>query len=261
MTKHVRFSLRAGARPTTPDTDASVRYGILEEETIRETSAFSAQPNGTTHQLADVRLLPPSWPSSIVCVGRNYAKHAAELGNEPPSEPIIFFKPHSSLLADGDEIVYPAISKLVSFEGELGAVIGKRARHVSAGDAMSFVFGYTCVNDVTARDLQRKDKQWTRAKGFDTFGPMGPWIVPRDEVSLDQVRVRTTVDGVREQDAPISDMLFSLADIIAYVSSFMTLEPGDLIATGTPPGVAGMERGSTVRVELTGVGALENKLV
>jgi 2-keto-4-pentenoate hydratase/2-oxohepta-3-ene-1,7-dioic acid hydratase in catechol pathway len=211
-------------------------------------------PNGA-------RLLPPCVPSKIVCVGRNYAEHAKELGNEVPAEPTIFLKPPSSLIASGDVIVYPRISQRLDYEGELGVVIGQRARNVKSSDAAGYILGYTCVNDVTARDLQRKDGQWTRGKGFDTFCPVGPCIVPRDEVDLDGLRVRTFVDGEKKQDASITEMIFSVGDIIAYVSGFMTLEPGDLIATGTPSGVGPLQPGSQVRIEIDGVGVLENTVV
>jgi 2-keto-4-pentenoate hydratase/2-oxohepta-3-ene-1,7-dioic acid hydratase in catechol pathway len=206
----------------------------------------------------DGRLLPPCVPSKIVCVGRNYAEHAKELGNEVPAEPTIFLKPPSSLIASGDVIVYPRLSERLDYEGELGVVIGRRARHVKSSDAAAYILGYTCVNDVTARDLQRKDGQWTRGKGFDTFCPVGPCIVRRDEVDLAGLRVQTFVDGEKKQDASITEMMFSVDDIIAYVSGFMTLEPGDLIATGTPSGVGPLQPGSQVRIEIDGVGVLEN---
>jgi 2-keto-4-pentenoate hydratase/2-oxohepta-3-ene-1,7-dioic acid hydratase in catechol pathway len=207
---------------------------------------------------AGAMLLPPCVPSKIVCVGRNYAEHAKELGNEVPAEPTIFLKPNSSLLGSGGVIVYPRLSQRLDYEGELGVVIGRRARNVKSTDAAAYILGYTCVNDVTARDLQRKDGQWTRGKGYDTFCPVGPCLVPRDEIDSASLRVRTFVNGEKKQDAPISEMMFSVDDIIAYVSAFMTLEPGDLIATGTPSGVGPMEPGSEVRIEIDGVGALEN---
>jgi len=196
-----------------------------------------------------------------VCVGRNYPEHARELGNEPPKEPLIFLKPPSSLIASGDSIVYPALSERVDFEGELGVIIGKRARHVKAADAASYVLGYTCVNDVTARDLQKKDGQWTRGKGFDTFCAVGPSMTPREDVDEATLTVRTYVDGEKKQEAPVSEMMFSVDAIISYVSEFMTLEPGDLIATGTPPGVGPLRPGSQVRVEIDGVGVLENAVI
>lgn len=196
-----------------------------------------------------------------MCVGRNYAEHAKELGNEVPSEPLIFLKPPSSLIAHGDSIVYPSISKNVHFEGELGVIIGKQARHVRREDAMQYVAGYTCLNDVTARDIQRKDVQFTRGKGFDTFCAVGPWMVAAAEVDLNSLRVITRVDGEVKQDGPITDMLFPVDAIIAFVTACMTLEPGDLIATGTPPGVGPMLPGQTVEVEIPGIGLLRNPVV
>ncbi len=207
------------------------------------------------------RLLPPCWPTKIVCVGRNYSEHARELGNEVPAEPLIFLKPTTSLIASGDSIVYPALSQRVDFEGELGLVVSKRARNVKPADAWDYILGFTCVNDVTARDLQKKDGQWTRGKGFDTFCAVGPCLVTRDAVDFSSLRVRTFVDGELKQDGAVTDMIFSVNDIIAYISEFMTLEPGDLIATGTPPGVGPLRVGSTVRVQIDGIGGLENTVV
>jgi 2-keto-4-pentenoate hydratase/2-oxohepta-3-ene-1,7-dioic acid hydratase in catechol pathway len=210
---------------------------------------------------AGARLLPPCAPSKIVCVGRNYAEHAKEMNMEIPSEPTIFLKPPTSLIAAGDPIIYPRLTERLDYEGELGVVISRRARKVKAADAQAYILGYTPVNDVTARDLQRKDGQWTRGKGFDTFCPVGPYIVPRDEVDAGALRVRTFVDGEKKQDAAIAEMIFNVNDIIAFVSAFMTLEPGDLIATGTPSGVGPLQPGSKVRVEIEGVGALENTVI
>ncbi len=228
----IRYSLNRDIAPTTPDT-ADVRYA--EAGSI---------------DLKTVRLLPPCAPTKIVCVGRNYPEHARELGNEVPAEPLIFLKPPSSLIAGGDAIVYPTLSERVDFEGELGVVIGRRARNVSAASAMDYVLGYTCVNDVTARDLQRKDGQWTRGKGFDTFCAAGPWMIPRDELPLDGLRVVTRLDGAVKQDGWVGDMMFPVSVIVAYVSAFMTLEPGDLIATGTPPGVGPCSPGLSFRSKL-----------
>jgi 2-keto-4-pentenoate hydratase/2-oxohepta-3-ene-1,7-dioic acid hydratase in catechol pathway len=241
--KIIRYSLNAKTPSTATDSDPEVKRG-----------EFSALPAGA-------RLLPPCSPSKIVCVGRNYAEHAKELGNEVPQEPLLFLKPPSSLIASGDAIVYPKLSQRVDFEGELGVVIGKRARHVTAANAQSHILGYTCVNDVTARDLQKKDGQWTRGKGFDTFCAVGPYLIPREEADFDSFRVRTIVDGDTKQDGSVKDMLFSVNDIIAYVTSFMTLEPGDLIATGTPPGVGPLEVGSTVKIDIAGLGVLENTVI
>jgi 2-keto-4-pentenoate hydratase/2-oxohepta-3-ene-1,7-dioic acid hydratase in catechol pathway len=183
------------------------------------------------------------------------------LGNEVPSEPLIFLKPPSSLIGNGDSIVYPRISKNVHYEGELGVIIGKRARHVPPGNALEYVRGYTCLNDVTARDIQRKDVQFTRGKGFDTFCAVGPWMVPANEFDLEHARVTTRLDGIVKQDAPLTDMIFGVNAIIAFIAGFMTLEPGDLIATGTPSGVGALSPGSVVEVEITGIGVLQNSVV
>lgn len=254
MTRYVRFAKDPAVPVTAPDTHPGVLRGVVEGDRI-------VTPGGETALLAQVRLLPAVSPSKIVCVGRNYAEHAKELGNAVPTEPLIFLKPPSSLNAHGAPVVYPAISQLLSYEGEVGVVIGRRARHIRAEQAMDYVAGYTIVNDVTARDLQKKDGQWTRGKGFDTFCPVGPWWVPKEEVEFESLRVITRVSGEVRQDAPVTDMIFNVGVILQFVSEFMTLEPGDLIATGTPPGVGAMGAGDTVSVEIPGLGLLENPVV
>ena len=205
-------------------------------------------------------LVPDLAPSKIVCVGRNYVEHAKELGNEVPTEPLLFLKPPSSLVGAGEAIVYPRLSQRVDFEGELGVIIGKTARRVKRADAFDYVLGYTCVNDITARDLQKKDGQWTRGKGFDTFCAVGPRLVLRDALDLAGLRVRTLLNGAVKQDAAITDLIFPIDFVIEYITQFLTLEPGDLIATGTPPGVGPMQAGDVVRVEIAGIGALENRV-
>jgi 2-keto-4-pentenoate hydratase/2-oxohepta-3-ene-1,7-dioic acid hydratase in catechol pathway len=261
MTKHVRFSPNRNTWPTAPDGSPLVRFGVADGDTVYETSSMWTTEAIEEYNLGDVRLLPPVWPSKIVCVGRNYVDHAKELGNPVPVEPLLFYKPVSSLIAANDNIVYPALSELVSFEGELGVVIGRQARHIPKEQAIDYVYGYTIVNDITARDLQKKDGQWARAKGFDTFCPTGPWIVPRNQVEFDSLRIQTWVNGEQKQNGSVRDMIFSVGDIIAYITQFQTLEPGDLIATGTPPGVGPIQPGDTVRVEISGIGALENKVI
>jgi len=179
-----------------------------------------------------------------------------------PEEPLLFLKAPSAVIAVEDKIELPSASQQVEHEGELGVVIGRLTRKLSeSDDPLSYVFGYTCVNDVTARDLQRKDGQWTRGKGFDTFCPIGPWIVRRDDVVFEDLRVRTLLDGEVKQDGSVQEMIFSVGAIIAFVTQFMTLEPGDLIATGTPSGVGPMQAGSTVSVEINGIGVLQNRVV
>jgi len=254
MTKHIRFSLDRSIEPTAPDGSAGVLYGTLDGNTVRG-------PEGTLYPLDQVRLLPPCSPSKIVCVGKNYADHAAEFDSAPPEEPIIFLKPPSGLIAHRDCIVYPPISKRVDYEGELGVVIGRRARNVNREEALDYVLGLTCVNDVTARDLQKKDGQWTRGKGFDTFCAVGPWIVPLSEVSIADLRVRTFVGDEKKQDAAVRQMIFDVPRIIEFITEFMTLLPGDLIATGTPAGVGPLQPGSVVRVVIEGVGELENTVI
>ncbi len=214
---------------------------------------------GEPQLLADVTLLAPATPSKIVCVGRNYAAHAAELGNEVPDEPLIFLKPPSSLNRPDGDVVYPAISQRVDHEGELALVIGRRSRNLAEADAMAAIFGYTVANDVTARDLQKQDKQWTRGKGFDTFAPVGPWI----DTDFDPTnrQVRCLVNGEVRQDASTADLIFSIGRVLAFVTRFMTLEPGDLVLTGTPEGVGPVQPGDVMTVEVEGLGVLSNRVV
>lgn len=199
-------------------------------------------------------LRAPVCPSKIVCIGRNYAAHAKELGHEVPAEPLMFFKPPSSILDPGASVVLRAESEKVEHEAELGVIIGKRASGISREEALSYVFGYTCINDVTARDLQKKDGQWARAKGFDTFCPVGPWI----ETDLDpsDLHIRCLVDDDVRQDGRTSQMLFDVPTLIEYVSRAFTLEPGDLLATGTPEGVGPLLAGNRVTVAIEKIGDL-----
>lgn len=213
--------------------------------------------SGDSLDLSEVKLLAPVVPSKVVCVGRNYREHAAELGNKMPDEPLLFLKAPSAVIASGERIELPRASEQVEHEGELGVVIGRVASKVSS-DPLSYVFGYTCVNDVTARDLQRKDVQFTRGKSFDTFCPAGPWI----ETDLDpaNVSVETRLNGEVKQKGNTADMAFPVAFLISYISEIMTLYPGDLIATGTPAGVSRMKHGDTVEVEAGGIGVLRNEV-
>ena len=198
-------------------------------------------------------------PSKIICVGRNYAEHAKELGNKIPDQPLLFFKPPSSLIGDGDPIQLPSASKQVEHEGEIGIVMGKSLRRADNAATLDAVAGLTCVNDVTARDLQRSDGQWTRAKGFDTFCPVGPRIVPlADLPPLDELEVICRVNGEERQHGYVRQMAFDIPTILAYISQIMTLEPGDLVATGTPAGVGPLHSGDRVEVEIPGVGSLSN---
>jgi 2-keto-4-pentenoate hydratase/2-oxohepta-3-ene-1,7-dioic acid hydratase in catechol pathway len=211
--------------------------------------------------LAEAKLLAPVHPSKIVCVGRNYREHAAELGNEVPSEPLLFFKPPSSLLAPNDKIRRPRLSQRVDYEGELGVVIGKKCYQLADDDDVRpFILGYTCINDVTARDLQNKDGQWTRAKGFDTFCPVGPLVT--DEIDpWAGVGVETRVNGEVRQQGNTRDFIFALDVMVRYISQVMTLLSGDLIATGTPKGVGPVIAGEVVEVSVEGVGTLRNPVV
>ncbi|MEV6240938.1 fumarylacetoacetate hydrolase family protein [Lentzea sp. NPDC051838] len=211
---------------------------------------------GRKWPLADVRLLAPILPTKIIGIGRNYADHAAELGNEVPSEPLVFLKPNTSVIGPNVEIKIPAASERVDFEGELAVIIGQPCREVSKAKAMSVVMGYTIANDVTARDLQRKDVQFTRAKGFDTFCPMGPFI--ETEFDPSDVRVVTELDREVKQDGRTSLMVHDIPSLIEYVSGVMTLLPGDVILTGTPAGVGPMKAGQTVSVTVDGLGTLTN---
>ncbi|HXE76550.1 MAG TPA: fumarylacetoacetate hydrolase family protein [Candidatus Xenobia bacterium] len=252
MDKYCRFDAGDGAR-----------YGVVEGERVLQLTAapwVGGTPMGAVHDLRAVRLLAPCEPTKIVCIGRNYREHAAELGNEPPKEPLIFLKPPSAVIGPGDAIVYPRISKRVDHEGELGIVIGRRCRRLQAGEnPLDNVFGYTCVNDVTARDLQKADVQFTRGKGFDTFCPMGPVIVRGMDAS--DLAVETYVNGEPRQAGRTSEMIFGLDAIMRFIVGVMTLEPGDVIATGTPSGVGPLKPGDVVEVVVEGIGRLRNPVV
>ena len=221
--------------------------------------ADDAVAPGLRKPLAGVALLAPCLPSKIVCVGRNYAEHAGEMGNDVPKEPLLFFKPPSAVLDPNAAIVYPRQSARVDFEGELGVVMGRRCRNILRAAALDYVLGYTVVNDVTARDLQNSDGQWARAKGFDTFAPIGPWIV--SDLDWRNVQISTRLNGDLKQEASTLSMIFDVPALIEYISAAFTLEPGDVIATGTPSGVGPMSPGDTVTVEIEGLGALTNPIV
>ncbi|GAA4483258.1 fumarylacetoacetate hydrolase family protein [Microbacterium panaciterrae] len=244
--------------------DDGIKYGILDEGELvvlaGDPMFAGYETTGERVPLADAALLAPVIPrSKVVCVGKNYHDHAAEMGGEAPAEPLLFLKPNTAVIGPGDTIVRPtALSDRTEHEGELVVVIGRIAKNVPAEKAHQYVFGYTVGNDVTARDLQRKDGQWARAKGFDTFCPLGPWI--ETDVALDEAELTTRVNGAVRQHAPLSDMIHSVADIIAYASAVFTLLPGDVIMTGTPAGVGTFEAGDTVEVEISGIGTLRNSV-
>ena len=216
-------------------------------------------PTESKVALADVRLLAPVIPrSKVVCVGKNYADHAAEMGSDVPKEPVIFLKPNTSVIGPNDTIQWPRMSERVDFEGELAVVISRICKDVPAEKVDDVIFGYTVANDVTARDLQKVDGQWTRAKGFDTFCPIGPWI--ETEFKPGSQKIITTLNGEVKQSEPLSSMNFKIPQIIEFISSVMTLLPGDVILTGTPAGIGPMPAGAEVTVLIEGIGSLSNKV-
>ncbi len=239
----------------------AIRFGIVDDDDLVVLAGdplyAGLDTTGERVPLAEAALLAPVIPrSKVVCVGKNYREHAAEMGGDAPAEPLLFLKPNTSVIGPGDAIVRPPQSERVDVEGELAAVIGRVAKNVPAERAADYVFGYTVANDVTARDLQRADGQWTRAKGFDTFCPLGPAI--QTEFDAATARLQTRVNGQVRQDAPLSDMIHPVARIVAYASAVFTLLPGDVILTGTPAGVGPVQAGDVVEVEITGIGILRN---
>ena len=251
--------------------DDEPRYGVVETDDPDGLAGTVAvldsdplyrpvQLTGERLPLADVRLLAPVIPrSKVVCVGRNYADHAAELGNEVPKQPLIFLKPNTAVIGPRDGIVYPEVTNELHFEGELAIVIGRICRDLPPERADEVIFGYTVANDVTARDLQKSDGQWARAKGFDTFCPLGPWIAT--ELDVADLRVSTTVNGEQRQDGRTSQFIFDIPTVLAYITSFTTLLPGDVVLTGTPAGVGPMLPGDEVAVSIEGIGTLTNKVI
>lgn len=237
-------------------------YGLIEGEAVYavEGSVFGEFRQGEeVAALNEVSFLAPCRPTKIVAVGLNCRSHAAESGHDVPPEPLLFFKPPSAVVGPLEPIVYPLLSRQVDYEGELAVVIGQRARNVSPEKAHDFILGCTCGNDVTARDLQRRDDQWTRAKGFDTFCPLGPCIVT--DLDAGHLAIQTRVNGEIRQSATTADMIFSVAELIATISQVMTLEPGDVVLTGTPAGVGPLQPGDVVEVEIKGIGTLRNPVV
>jgi len=215
--------------------------------------------SGVVLNLHDVRLLAPVLPSKIVCVGKNYADHAAEMGGDVPAEPVIFLKPNTSVIGDGDSIVLPTQSSNVHYEAELAVIIGAVAKNVDPARADEVIFGYTCANDVTARDLQNSDGQWTRAKSFDTFCPLGPWI--ETELEPTNLAISTELNGDTKQDGNTKDLVRTAREMVAWISQVMTLVPGDVILTGTPAGVGPMVNGDVVSVTIEEIGTLTNPVV
>ena len=239
------------------------RAGLVEDEVVYELEGYpepgssKVVKTGGEWPLDKVELLAPVTPSKIVAIGLNYKAHAEEFDKDLPVEPMLFLKPSTSVIGTGSDIVYPAhMSHRVDYEAELGVVIGARAAGVAPGESVGHILGYTCFNDVTARDLQGRDVQYTRAKGFDTFAPTGPWI--ETDLDPESVRVEAYLNGEKRQDGSTSDMIFNVYELVSFVSRVMTLLPGDIIATGTPPGVGKMAPGDEVEIRLSGIGSLVN---
>jgi 2-keto-4-pentenoate hydratase/2-oxohepta-3-ene-1,7-dioic acid hydratase in catechol pathway len=242
--------------------DGKARYGILREQSFQ---AIEGKPfrqiklTDQFYQRNQVKLLAPCQPSKIVALGLNYHNHVKELGSQVPNSPLTFLKPSTAVIGPEDNIVYPSASARVDYEGELAVVLKKPVWRVAVKDALDYVLGYTCFNDVTARDLQYHDKQWTRAKGFDTFAAVGPWI--ETELDPGSVVLETYLNGRLKQQGNTSDLIYSIPELISFISNVMTLLPGDIIATGTPSGVGPMYPGDTVEVRIPSVGTLRNFVV
>ena len=240
-----------------------IAYGIADSEGVliyRGTPFVAWEPTETVVPWENAHLLAPVLPTKVVCVGRNYVDHASELGNDVPKEPLIFLKPATSVIGPNAPVVHPSISNEVHHEAELAAIVGRVARNVKAEDASQYLLGYTAANDVTARDLQNRDGQWTRAKGFDTFCPLGP-VIETELDPLERLAVICRVNGEVRQAGFTSDMVFGVAEIIEFITTVMTLLPGDVVLTGTPSGVSKVESGDSMEVEIDGIGTLANPVV
>ena len=237
------------------------RYGVVDGDKIYDLKMFKTMGReSSATSIEDVTLLSPVQPTKIVAIGLNYKAHAAEFDKALPEEPMIFMKPSTSVIGPGGEIVYPShMSRRVDYEGELALVVGRTAKGVAVADAADYILGYTCFNDVTARDLQGKDGQFTRAKGFDTFSPIGPWV--ETEMDTANAKIETFLNGEKRQGSSTADMIFNVHELLSFVSNVMTLLPGDVIATGTPSGVGKMKPGDEVEVRIEGIGSLVNKVV
>lgn len=253
MERYVRFEVAEG-----------IHWGIFEEDRIHkldENPAVGTVGTGVYFEPNSVKLLAPVEPSKIVCVGLNYREHVGETrpGDKIPEEPLIFLKPPSSLIGPGERIDYPEIAGRVDYEGELGVIIGRSCRNVAAIEAEDYIFGFTCVNDVTARDLQKKDGQWTRGKGFDTFCPVGPWVVRN--INHEDLQLESYLNGDLRQSTRTSLMIFPVNKLISFISQVMTLLPGDLISTGTPSGIGPMQVGDRIEIRVEGIGSLVNDVI
>ena len=243
--------------------DGENRFGRIQDgKTLELAGAYfgknSPEETGRRFALDSVRLLCPTLPSKIVCVGVNYRDHAAEFGHEIPEEPCLFMKPETAVIGPEDAIIHPPVTQRMDYEAELAAVIGSPLRHANKAAARAGILGYTCLNDVTARDLQRKDGQWTRAKGFDTFCPIGPWI--ETDVDPSALDITLTLNGETRQHSNTSQLIRGAVALVSFVSAVMTLRPGDVVATGTPSGVGPMKPGDVVEVRIEGIGTLRNSV-
>lgn len=242
-----------------------IKHGLLENDKVREITGSIYGPlelNHNTYDLEDLQLLAPCEPSKVVCVGLNYQAHFDEFTRERivlPEEPVLFLKPPTAVIGPKSGIIFPKMSKQVDYEGELAVVIGQEARGISDDEASQFILGYTCGNDVTARDLQKRDQQWTRAKGFDTFMPLGPWI--ETEINPGNLNIQAFLNDELKQDSNTSRMIFPVPQLVSFISHVMTLLPGDVILTGTPAGVGPMKAGDVVKVVVEGIGSLQNHVV
>ncbi|MFF4247793.1 fumarylacetoacetate hydrolase family protein [Streptomyces sp. NPDC001822] len=247
--------------------DGNVAFGAVEGDSpdslvldiIKGIPYADFELSGTKVPLSKVRLLPPVLPNKVVAIGRNYAEHAAEMGNEVPDVPVAFFKPTTSVIGSGDAIEYPSFSEELHYEAELAVVIGRMCREVPRERVKDVILGYTCANDVTARDVQRRESQWARAKGFDTSCPLGPWV--ETDVDPGDLAIQATVNGEQRQLGRTSDMIRSVEDLVVHITEAMTLLPGDVILTGTPAGVGPLHVGDEVAVTIEGIGTLTNKVI
>ena len=237
------------------------KSGILKNESdvieITGDMYGEYEETGNTYNLNEIKILPPSDPSKIICVGLNYRDHAEEMKRELPEAPMLFMKPNTAVLAHNEEIIYPShMSERVDYEGELAVIIGRKAHMVEEQDAEKYIFGYTCINDMTARDLQKIDIQFTRGKGFDTFAPFGPFI--ETDISPDNLAIKTLLNGEVKQDSTTSNLIFNVNTLVSFISKVMTLLPGDVIATGTPAGIGPVRPGDRLEVRIEGIGTLVN---
>jgi 2-keto-4-pentenoate hydratase/2-oxohepta-3-ene-1,7-dioic acid hydratase in catechol pathway len=236
----------------------NVERGLIVDNVVYKLEGDALKPGAKIGALENVRLKCPAQPGKVVCVGLNYRDHAKEMGLPLPENPILFLKPSTSVIGPGDKIIYPPQSQRVDYEGELGVVISRRCRNVKPEESAAYILGYTCVNDVTARDLQAKDGQWTRAKGFDSFAPIGPWV--ESELDPSNLKIQTILNGKVVQDSNTSNLIFNVPTLVAFISGVMTLEPGDVIATGTTSGIGPMNPGDKVTVSIEGIGELSNTI-